>query len=472
MPDPAETVAPPPAGFWSTVRESLRGSHQDYTQGSIGRSILLLAVPMVLEMVLESVFALTDVFFVGRLGPDAIATVGLTESMLALVYAVAMGLSVGVTAMIARRIGERDSKGASETAAQAILVGVAVAIALGITGFLLAPSLLGLLGATPEVIRTGSNFTRVMLGGEVSVILLFIINAVFRGAGDAAIAMRVLWLSNALNIILGPCFIFGLGPFPQLGVTGAAVATTLGRSTGVLFALSRLVRPGGRVTVHLSQFRVQLGLMGRLVALSASGAFQMLIGTASWIALVRIIATFGSDAIAGYTIGIRLVVFALLPSFGMANAAATMVGQALGARDPDRAERAVWRAALYNTVFLTSVGIVFIVATGPIVNIFTSDPIVRGYATDCLRTVSFGFVLYAAGMVLTQSFNGAGDTWTPTVLNFLVFWAFEIPVAYVLATHLRMGPHGVFLAITIAFSTLTIASALVFRMGRWKYQKV
>lgn len=427
---------------------------------------------MVLEMVLESVFALTDVFFVGRLGANAVAAVGLTESMLALVYAVAMGLSVGVTAMTARRIGEGNAEGATEIAVQGILVGVAVATVLGITGALLAPRLLALLGATPAVIATGSGFTRVMLGGQASVILLFIINAVFRGAGDAAIAMRVLWLANVLNIVLGPCLIFGLGPFPALGVTGAAVATTIGRSTGVLFALSRLMRGNGRVSVRFSQFRVKLGVMRRLVALSASGAFQMIIGTASWIALVRIISTFGSDAIAGYTIGVRLIVFALLPSFGMSNAAATMVGQALGAGDPARGERAVWRAALYNTVFLTSIGLVFLAAAAPIISVFTADPIVRAYATDCLHTVAYGFVFYAAGMVLTQAFNGAGDTWTPTVINFVVFWLFEIPVAYILAKILGMGPHGVFLAITISFSALTVVSALMFRSGRWKHRKV
>ncbi len=472
MSDSADTLASPQPGFWSTVRESLRGSHQDYTQGSIGRSILLLAVPMVLEMVLESVFALTDIFFVGRLGANAVATVGLTESMLALVYAVAMGLSVGVTATIARRIGERDTEGATETAVQGILVGAAVASVLGVAGAMFAPRLLALLGATPDVISTGAGFTRVMLGGQISVILLFVINAVFRGAGDATIAMRVLWLANTLNIVLGPCLIFGLGPFPALGVTGAAVATTIGRTTGVIFALSRLIGGNGRVTVPLDEIRVKLALMGRLVVLSGSGAFQMIIGTASWIALVRIISTFGSDAIAGYTIGIRIVIFALLPSFGMSNAAATMVGQALGARNPARAERAVWRAALYNTMFLSSVGVVFILAAAPIISIFTADPAVRGYATDCLRTVSCGFLFYAAGMVLTQSFNGAGDTWTPTVLNFVVFWLFEIPMAYVLAKPLGMGPHGVFLAIPIALSSLTVVSGLVFRMGRWKHQNV
>ncbi len=459
-------------GFWETVRESLRGSHQDYTQGSIARAIVLLAVPMVLEMVLESVFAVTDVFFVGKLGANAVATVGLTESLLAVLYALAMGLSIGVTAMVARRIGEHDVDGARDAAVQGVLVGLVIATVLGIAGVILAPRLLAMMGASPDVIRIGSNFTRVMLGGDVSVVLLFLVNAVFRGAGDAAIAMRVLWLANAINIVLGPCLIFGLGPFPALGVTGGAVATTIGRGTGAVYALSRLMRGRGKISVRRQDIHVKPRLMGKLVTLSASGTFQMIVGMASWIGLVRIISTYGSQALAGYTIGVRLIVFALLPSWGMSNAAATMVGQALGANDPERAERSVWRAGAYNTVFLSVIGLVFVFATRPIVGIFTSDPVVAGYAADCLRTVSYGFVLYAGGMVLTQAFNGAGDTWTPTVLNLVVFWLFEIPLAYFLAKTFKMGPHGVFLAITIAFSVLTLVSAAVFRLGRWKQREV
>ncbi|MES2359032.1 MAG: MATE family efflux transporter [Gemmatimonadota bacterium] len=472
MPDGTEVIVPSTHGFWETVRESLRGSHQDYTRGSIPRAILLLAVPMVLEMVLESVFAVTDVFFVGKLGADAVATVGLTESLLTVLYAMAMGLSIGVTAMVARRIGEHDVEGARDAAVQGVIVGLVIAIVLGVAGVILAPRLLGLMGASPQVIAIGSNFTRVMLGGDVSVVLLFLANAVFRGAGDAAIAMRVLWLANAINIVLGPCLIFGLGPFPALGVTGGAVATTIGRGTGAVYALSRLVRGRGKIAVARKDVRVRPRLMGKLITLSAAGTFQMIIGMASWIGLVRIVSTYGSDALAGYTIGVRLIVFALLPSWGMSNAAATMVGQALGANDPERAERAVWRAAAYNTLFLTTIGLLFVIAATPIVGIFTGDPLVASYAVDCLRTVSYGFLLYAGGMVLTQAFNGAGDTWTPTVLNLLVFWIFEIPLAYVLAKTLNMGPHGVFLAITISFSALTIVSAIVFRLGRWKRRKV
>jgi putative MATE family efflux protein len=472
MPESMEILTSSPHGFWETVRESLSGSHQDYTQGNIARAIMLLAVPMVLEMVLESVFAVTDVFFVGKLGANAVATVGLTESLLVVLYALAMGLSIGVTAMVARRIGEHDVAGARDAAVQGVLVGLVIATVLGVTGAKLAPRLLGLMGASPEVVRIGSNFTRVMLGGDVSVLMLFLANAVFRGAGDAAIAMRVLWLANAINIVLGPCLIFGLGPFPALGVTGGAVATTIGRGTGAVFALSRLMRGKGKISVAPSDVRVKPRLMARLITLSAAGTFQMIIGMASWIGLVRIISTYGSQALAGYTIGVRLIMFAMLPSWGMSNAAATMVGQALGANNPERAERAVWRAVAYNTVFLSVIGLVFVFAAAPIVGIFTSDVVVAGYATDCLRTVSYGFLLYAGGMVLTQAFNGAGDTWTPTVLNLVAFWLFEIPLAYFLAKTLGMGPHGVFLSITIAFSALTIVSAAVFRIGRWKLRKV
>jgi putative MATE family efflux protein len=455
-------------GFWSTVREALQGSHHDYTQGDIGRAILLLAIPMVLEMVLESVFAVTDVFFVGKLGASAIATVGLTESLLTVLYAIAMGLSIGVTAMVARRIGEHNPDAATHVAAQGILAGFLLAVIVGCTGIIFAPRLLTAMGAGPDVLAVGTTFARIMLGGDISIVLLFIANAVFRGAGDAAIAMRTLWLANGINILLGPCLIFGLGPFPALGVTGAAVATTIGRGTGALFALSRLVHGNGRIRVRLDQFHFEPRLMGRLIALSASGMFQMIVGMASWIGLVRIVSTFGSDALAGYTITIRIVIFVLLPSFGLSNAAATMVGQSLGAKDPHRAERSAWRATMYTTVFLTAVGIVFLLTAKSIVGIFTHDPDVAAYAVDGLRTVSYGFPLYAAGMVLVQAFNGAGDTWTPTILNIVIFWLFEIPLAWMLAKPLGMGPHGVFLAILIAFSTATVVSAIVFRQGRWK----
>jgi putative MATE family efflux protein len=466
----SESHAPPTGStsFWSAIRDSLRGSRQDYTVGPIGRSIILLAIPMVLEMCMESIFAVVDIKWVSYLGADAMATVGLTESMLTLIYAVAIGLSIGATATVARRIGEHDPDGAARAAVQAIALGLIVAIVIALVGAPLAPRLLSVMGASPSVIARGVWFTRVMLACNVTVVMLFMINAIFRGAGDAAIAMRVLWLANAINILLGPCFIFGLGPFPKLGVAGAAVATNIGRGTGALYAFSRLLRKGGRFEIKRQHFRVEPAIMARLVRLSALGTFQVFIGMASWIGLVRTISTFGTEALAGYVIGIRVIIFALLPSWGMSNAAATMVGQALGARKPERAERAVWKAGFYNLIFLGSVGLIFVVFARQIIWLFTSDPLVMPYGVDCLRIVACGFLFYAYGMVLTQSFNGAGDTWTPTVINLFVFWLWELPLAYALAIVFGFGPRGVFLAITIAFSTLAIVSAFFFRRGKWK----
>jgi len=462
----------PEESIWSAVREALRGSRRNYTEGPIGRAILILAIPMVLEMVMESVFVVCDVFFVSKLGADAVATVGLTESLLAIVYTIAMGLSIGVSATVARRTGEHDAEGASRTAVQGISLGIIVALVLGVSGALFAPSLLRLMGASDSVLASGSMFTRVMLGGNASILLLFLINGIFRGAGDAQLSMRTLWLANAINIALGPCLIFGLGPFPRLGVTGAAIATTIGRSIGVLFGLSQFFRQSGRVHIHRRHLRLDPGLMARLVSLSSSGTFQVLIGTASWIGLVRILASFGSNALAGYTIAIRVVLFALLPSWGMSNAAATMVGQALGARKPDRAERAVWMAARYNFFFLGAVGLLFFFGARGIVGLFTNDAAVAEFARTGLRVIAVGFVLYAYGMVLSQSFNGAGDTWTPTWLGFFSFWVFEIPLAYVLAVHAGLGPLGVFIAIPAAFSIYALAALVMFRRGTWKTKKV
>lgn len=457
---------------WSVIRDAVRGVPHDYTSGSIGRSIVLLAIPMVLEMGMESIFAVVDVFWVSRLGPDAIATVGLTESMLTLVYTAAMGLSIGVGAVVARRIGEKQPDAAAEAAVQGIAIGLVVAAAVAVLGVTLAPKLLSLMGASPGVIAIGSGYTRVMLGGSATVLLLFLINAIFRGAGDAAIAMRVLWLANIINILLGPCFIFGLGPFPELGVTGAAVATTIGRGTGVLYQLYRLSRGDARVAIRRAHLALKPAVMANLVRLSGSGTFQVLVGTASYIGLVRIVSTFGSAALAGYTIAIRLVIFCLLPSWGLSNAAATMVGQSLGAGKPERAERAVWIAGGYNMVVLGAVGLVFIIFANSIVGLFTHDPAVQPIGAMALRTMSCGFVFYALGMVLTQSFNGAGDTWTPTWINLVCFWLLEIPLAYVLANVVGLGPFGAFLAITIGYSSLALVSAAVFRRGRWKLRQV
>ncbi len=461
-----------PAGAWETIREALRGSRQDYTEGAIGRAIVLLAVPMVLEMVLESVFAVVDVFWVAHLGADAVATVGLTESMLALLYAIAIGLSMGAAATVARRVGEKDLDGAAKAAFSSIALGVCIAVPIGIAAFFAAPRLLAAMGASEHLVATGSGFTRVMLGFNIVILLLFLINAIFRGSGDAAIAMRVLWLANIINLALDPCLIFGLGPFPRLGVMGAAVSTTCGRGTAVLVQLAILARGKGRVAIRREHMVIEPAAMLRLLKVSGNGILQAAIGTASWIGLVRILSGFGSAALAGYTIGMRLIVFAILPSWGMSNAAATMVGQNLGAKKPDRAERAVWKAAQYNVVFLGCVGVLFIALARPIVRLFTSDPAIDPYGVDCLRIVSYGFLFYAFGMVMTQAFNGAGDTWTPTKINLFTFWFWEIPLAWVLAHRAGLGPRGVFWAIPIAFSTLAVVSTLLFRRGRWKEKRI
>ena len=463
---------PKPFRLWPALSEAIRGSQQDYTTGPIGRSILLLAVPMVLETVMESIFAVVDIFFVSRLGAKAVATVGLTEAMMTLVYTVAMGLSIGVTAMVARRIGEKDPDGAARTAVQAIGLGIAIAAVLGVVGATFAPQLLGAIGATPEMIAPGVSYTRIMLGGNATVLLLFLINAIFRGAGDAATAMRVLWLANGINIVLDPMLIFGLGPFPELGIRGAAVATNIGRGTAVLFQLYALSRVSGRIRVVADQMSVNLHVMWQLVRLSGAGTFQVFVGTASWVGLIRILSAFGSDVLAGYTIGIRVIIFALLPSWGMSNAAATMVGQALGAGKPERAERAVWIAAFYNMMFLGAIGLLFIIFAPEIIGLFTSDPGPAGYGVSCLRIVSTGFLFYAYGMVLTQSFNGAGDTWTPTIINLFCFWVLELPLAYALAHPFGLEARGVFIALTVAFSSLAVVSAILFRRGKWKTRKV
>ena len=460
------------AGLWATLREAVRGSQIDYTTAPVGRAVIMLAVPMVLEMAMESVFAIVNVFWVARLGAQATATVGLTESMLTLIYTAAMGLSIGATALVSRRVGENDPSGASRAAGQSILLGILAAAAIAAIFAPMAPSLLRLMGASPDVIAGGSGYTRLMLGGNVTIVLLFLINAVFRGSGDAAVAMRVLWLGNAINLVLDPCFIFGLGPFPELGVTGAAVSTNIGRGTAVLYQLIILARASGRVRVALRDLAWDFAILKTVLRLSGSGTLQILIGTASYVGIVRIISLFGSSAVAGYTIGIRVIIFALLPAFGISNAAATMVGQNLGAKRPDRAEKAVWTAARYNMVCLGLVGLVFILLAEPIARLFTSEPDVLFEAVNCLRIVSLGFVFYGAGMVLTQAFNGAGSTWTPTIINLFVFWLWEIPLAWVLSSTLELGPGGVFIAMAIGYSSLAIVSGAIFRRGKWKEARV
>jgi MATE family, multidrug efflux pump len=412
------------------------------------------------------------VFFVARLGAEAVATVGLTESMLAIVYTVAMALSIGATATVARRIGEKDADGAAQAAVQVIVLGLAVSAAMGVFGAIFARDLLRLMGADGAILGTNARFTTIMLGGCACIVMIFLQNAIFRGAGDGTIAMRVLWLANGINLVLDPLLIFGVGPLPELGVVGAAVATTTGRSTAVLVQLWVLCSGKGRIHVQRRHLRIVPSVMWSICRLSGSGFLQVLLQTTSWIGLVRVISIFGSPALAGYTIGIRTILFALLPSWGLSNAAATMVGQALGAGKPERAEKAVWTAGFFNMMFLGVVGALFVVFAPAIVAIYTSDVVVAGHAVNCLRIVASGYVFYAYGMVLTQSFNGAGDTWTPTWINFCCFWLWEIPLAWLLAIHLGMGPRGVYIAITVAFSTVAVVSGLLFRRGRWKTKRV
>lgn len=461
-----------PPTFWSSIREALRGSHQDFTAGNLNRAIMLLAIPMVLEMVLESLFAVVDVFWVARLGANAIATVGLTESLLSLIFAVGFGLGLSTTAMVARRIGEKDAAGAAIAGVQAIVIGIATSLAVGVPCWIYAPRLLQIMGASPEIVAAGTGYARIALGGCGAILMLFLNNAIFRGAGDAAVAMRLLWVSNIINLVLDPCLIFGWGPFPKLGVTGAALATFIGRSIGVLYQFYRLMRGTERIHILSSQVRVNLRVLLRLLRVSLTGILQFAIADVSWIGLVRIVSLFGSAALAGYTIAIRIVIFVILPSWGLSNAAATLVGQNLGAKQPERAEQSVWRTGLYNMLFLGSVGVFFIFFAEPVIHLFTSDPAVVPLAVACLRILSYGNIGYAYGMVMLQAFNGAGDTVTPTVVNFFGFWLLEIPLAYALAVPLHWRSNGAYYAIVVAEGAIAAAGVLLFRRGRWKRQQI
>jgi putative MATE family efflux protein len=468
----AEPAAAPGMSAWETIKLALTGSEIEFTSGPIGRAVVLLAIPMVLEMVMESVFALTDAFFVSRLGTDAVATVGLTEAMISILFAIAMGSGMATTAMVARRIGEKDTAGAGVAAAQSLLLGLCLTATVAVPGVVLADDLLRLMGGTSELINSGHGYTRVLFGGSATIMLLFLLNAVFRGAGDAAIAMRVLWIANAVNIILDPCLIFGLGPFPEFGVTGAAVATTVGRGIGVVIQLWVLFRGTGRIHVHWPDLLPRPRIILSLLRLSVGGILQILIGTTSWVVLVAIIGRFGPAAVAGYTLAIRLIIFAILPAWGLANAAATLVGQNLGASQPERAESSVWLAGVYNMIFLLAVAIVFVAGAAPLIRIFSVEEAVVRYGVACLRWVSIGYPFYAWGMVMVQAFNGAGDTYTPTVINVFCYWIFQLPFAYLLAMTAGQGPTGVFVAITVAESLIAVVGVLVFRRGRWKLREV
>lgn len=467
---PAEAQAH--LSFWRIVALSLKGEHHDYTTVSLNRAVLLLAVPMVLEMIMESLFAVVDVFWVSRLGSDAIAVIGLTESVMTLIYAIAIGLSIAAMAIVSRRIGEKDPERAAQAAGQIVILGMLVSAGMGLVLSYFAPDILRLMGAQESVVALGENFARIMFGCNATVFLIFLINAIFRGSGDAVLAMRTLWLANALNILLGPCFIFGWGPFPEMGVTGAAVATNIGRGIGVLYQLWHLSGFHCRVRVRLRHLKLVREDVRAIMTTASSGIAQLLIGTTSWIGLFKILAMFGSNALAGYTIAIRVVMFALMPAWGLANAGATLVGQNLGAGKPQRAEDAIRIAARYNTLFLGIVGVVFVVFASFIVGMFTTDPVVLANGTRALWVVALALPVYAAGMCLEAAFNGAGDTWTPTRLNFFCCWLLQVPLAWILADILRMGPTGVYIAVPVSFTVLAVSSAVLFKRGRWKLQQI
>nr|WP_255651536.1 MATE family efflux transporter [Corallococcus sp. AS-1-12] len=471
-PEPVASRDAVKQGLGSLVKEALHGSEQDLTRLPLGRAIFLLAVPMVLEMCMESVFAVVDVAFVGRLGAEAVATVGLTEGILTIIYAAGMGLSIGATAMVARRIGEKDAERAARTAVQAIGLGVVISTVLAVAGIVFARPLLAALGGSPWVLEHGVGYTRVMMGGVVSILLLFLINAIFRGAGDAAIAMRVLMLANGLNIVLAPCLIFGWGPFPELGVVGAAWATTLGRSAGVVYQLFRLVRSNGRLQVRREHVSLEPATMLAMLRLSGAGMVQALVTTSSWVVLVRIVSTFGSTALAGYTIAIRIVMFALMPAWGLGNAAATLLGQSMGAGDPDRGAKAVWLAGRYNLMVLGSIGVAFFLFAHPLLEAFTTDAAVVDEGAKALRIFSLSFLSCAYGMVITSAFNGAGDTRTPTLIDLGCLWALELPLAWVLAHPVGLGSAGAYWAVPAAFALMSVLGIVLFRRGRWKTRVV
>ena len=455
------------------LKQALTGEEQNFTEGSINRAIFLLAVPMMLEMSMESIFAIVDIYFVTKLHSSAaVSAVGLTESMLSIVYSIAMGMSMGATAMVARRIGEKDNGGAAVAAVQSIYLGLLIAAVIGVIGFFFSRELLSALGASDELLRVGSGYTKWMLTGNITVLMLFMINAVFRGAGNAAVAMRALIIANLVNLALDPIFIFGWGPIPAFGVEGAGIATTTGRAVGVLYQLYYLLSKKGIIRFRREHFNIDWSVIGRLLKVSLGSIGQFLIASASWIFLVNIMTRFGDAAVAGYTIAMRAMMFTLLPSWGMANAAATLVGQNLGAGQPDRAEKSVWKAGWINVAVLGVVSLAFLFGAEPILRFFSDNPDEIAYGSECLRTIAYGFVLYGFGMVVIQSLNGAGDTLTPTILNLIAFWGFQIPLAYVLAIRLAYGPTGVFLAFVLAESLMALAAILIFRRGKWKAVKI
>jgi putative MATE family efflux protein len=454
------------------LQQAIKGTQEDLTKISIKRAIILLSVPMVLEMVMESLFAVVDVFFVSRISTNAVATVGLTESVITIVYALGIGLSMAATAMISRRIGEKKPQEASYTAMQAIILTFLISIVLGVVGFIYGEDILALMGGEADLIAEGKWYTKIMYGGSGVIMLLFLVNGIFRGAGNAALAMRALWISNILNMLLDPLLIFGWGPIPAMGIAGAAVATTIGRSVGVIYQMYHLLKGSGIINIYWRHIAPNFNMMLRITKIAAGGVGQFLIESASWIFLTRVISNFGSEALAGYTIAMRIIIFTILPSFGISNAAATLVGQNLGAKLPDRAEKSVWLAAKYNVIFLSSAGVIFYIFTNEIVGLFTDKTMVKMEAIKAIRFICFGYIFFAYGMVVSHAFNGAGDTKTPTIINFVCFWIIQIPMAYYLSFELALGSDGVYIAIIASFSLLAILAIIWFKKGKWKLKEV
>lgn len=456
------------SSFFNNFLKAVRGKEKNFISGNINRAIFMLSIPMILEMVMESLFAVVDIFFVGKVSVNAVATVALTESVIMIIYAIAIGLSMAATAVVARRIGEKKEEKAAEASMQAIFLAVFISLFFSISGIFFAKDILRLMGGEPALVQEGYGYTKIMLGGNITVMLLFLINAIFRGAGDASVAMRVLWIANGLNIILDPIFIFGLGPIPAFGVDGAAIATNTGRGIGVLIQILALTGGKSVIRIAWTHVKVQAEVILNLVKISLGGIGQYMIGTLSWLFLVRISAVFGSEVLAGYAIAFRIIMFTILPSWGLANAAATLVGQNLGAQQPERAEQSVWKCAFYNMIFLAVVSLIFGIWAEEFVRLFSSESEVVKYGSLALRVICFGYVFFAYGMVIGQSFNGAGDTRTPTIINFFCFWMFEVPLAWVLSRTFEFGPFGIFLAIAVAVVLYAVVSISIFRRGRWK----
>ncbi|NVK51526.1 MAG: MATE family efflux transporter [Flavobacteriaceae bacterium] len=458
--------------IFQLFKQAVTGKDQDFTSGSLRKAIFLLSIPMILEMLMESIFALVDIIYVSQVSVNAVATIGLTESVITLVYAVAIGLSMAATAVVARRIGEKDKKGASQAAVQVIILGFAVAMIISVIGILYPKEILGLMGAELDLIEEGYGYTQILLGGNLTIMFLFLINAIFRGAGNASIAMWTLILSNGLNIILDPIFIFGFGPIPAYGVEGAAIATTIGRGTAVVWQLIALFYGFGKIKIAFRDLVIKVTVMVNLIKVSLGGIGQFLIGTSSWVFLMRIMSEFGSEVLAGYTIAIRIMMFTLMPAWGMSNAAATLVGQNLGAKKPDRAEKSVWITGKYAAYFMGFVSVIYVIFAPTFLSWFSEDPVVVKNGALCLQIIAAGYIFYAYGMVIIQSFNGSGDTKTPTYINFVCFWLFQLPFAYLAAIYFDLGPMGVFLSITLAEVLIAVIGIWLFKKGKWKTVQV